>query len=77
MKNIVITISDNFVNELKSIAQELHKDGLIITNVYEFGVIIGTVDDDKIIEKLRKHKEVISLTEEKQANISPPESEIQ
>ncbi len=77
MKNIVITISEDYIKELGSISDSLRKDGFEITNVYEFGVIIGTVADENIIEKLRKRKEIIALTEEKQANLPPPDSDIQ
>jgi hypothetical protein len=76
MKNIVITISNSHLNRLKSVADLLCKEGLVITTLYEFGVIIGTADE-KIIHTLRQHEEVISLTEEKQANISPPDAEVQ
>ena len=64
------------MGNLKSIADLLKKEGLTITNLYDFGVITGSAEEI-IIKKLRDHKEVISLTEEKQAFIAPPDSEIQ
>ena len=76
MKNIVITVSENYLDKLKSLADSLRKDGLTITNLYEFGVITGSAEDS-IIKKLRDHKEIISLTEDKQAFIAPPDAEIQ
>jgi len=76
MKNIVITVSESYLDKLKSIADILRKDGLTITNLYEFGVITGNAED-KIIKKLRDHKEIISVTEEKRAFIAPPNAEIQ
>lgn len=76
LKNIVITISESYLDKLKSIADLLKRDGMTITNLYDFGVITGNAED-KIINKLRDHKEIISLTEEKQAFISPPDAEIQ
>ena len=72
MKNIVITISENYLGNLKSIADLLRKEGLTITNLYDFGVITGCAAEI-IIKKLRAHKEIISLTEEKQAFIAPPD----
>jgi hypothetical protein len=69
IKNIVITVSESYLDKLKSIADSLRKDGLTITNLYDFGVITGNAEE-KIIKKLRDHKEIISLTEEKQAFIS-------
>jgi hypothetical protein len=76
VKNIVITVSENYLDKLKSLADSLRKDGLTITNLYEFGVITGSAEDS-IIKKLRDHKEIISLTEDKQAFIAPPDAEIQ
>jgi hypothetical protein len=76
MKNIVITISESYLDRLKSVADLLCKEGLVITTLYEFGVITGSADEN-IIHILRQHKEVISLTEEKQASIPPPDAEVQ
>jgi hypothetical protein len=76
MKNIVITVAEGYLDKLKSIADILRKDGLTITNLYEFGVITGNAED-KIIKKLRDHKEILSLTEEKQTFIGPPDTDIQ
>lgn len=76
IKNVVITISESCLDRLKSVADALHQEGLTITNLYEFGVIIGHADD-KVINILRKHEEIISLTEQKYISISPPDSEIQ
>ena len=76
MKNIVITVSESYLDKLKSIADILSKDGLIITNLYEFGVITGSAKS-KTIKKLRGRKEIISLTEEKQVFIAPPDADLQ
>ena len=76
MKNIVITVSENYLDKVKSLADLLRKDGLTITNLYEFGVITGNAED-RIIKKLRDHKEIISLTEDKQAFVAPPDAGIQ
>lgn len=76
MKSIIITISEKYLNDINSIAVNLKKDGLIIQHVFEFGVIIGTADDE-IIEKLRIYREIISITEDKPATIGPPDSEVQ
>lgn len=76
MKNIVITISENHLDNLTSIADLLRKEGLVITNLYDFGVITGSAEE-RIIKKLRDRKEIISLTEERQAFIAPPDSDIQ
>jgi hypothetical protein len=76
MKNIVITISDSYLYRLKTIAEILRKEGLNITNLYEFGVITGNAED-RIIKKLHEHKEIVSLKEDKYVEIAPPGSAIQ
>lgn len=76
MKNIVITLSHDCLDRINAVAESMTKEGLTITHLYEYGVITGTVDE-MIINTLREREEVISLTEEKQATISPPDSEIQ
>lgn len=76
MRQIVITISEIYLDRLSVVANELHQEGLTITRIYEFGVIIG-VADEEAIPKIRNHKEVASLVEEKQVDIPPPDAEVQ
>ncbi|MEA4917125.1 hypothetical protein SDC9_146959 [bioreactor metagenome] len=76
MRQIVITISEIYLNRLSIVAEELHKEGLIITHLYEFGVIIG-VAEEELIPRIRAHKEIVSLVEEKKIDIPPPYTEIQ
>ena len=75
-KNIVITVSESYLDKLKYVADIFIEEGLTITNLYEFGVITGNAED-KVIKKLRSHKEIISLTEDKQIIIAPPNADIQ
>lgn len=76
MRRIIITISEIYLDRLTIVAEQLHREGLTITHLYEFGVIIG-VAEEKIIPKIRNHKEVASLVEEKKVDIPPPDAEIQ
>lgn len=75
-KNVVITLSENSINRLKSIAELLKSKGLVINNMYEFGVITGIIEESKI-SGLLEQKEIESLTEEQIVKISPPDSDIQ
>lgn len=76
MQRIVITISEIYLDRLTIVAEMLHKDGLSIIQVYEFGVIVGEVHEE-MIPSIRKHKEVVSLIVEKQVGIPPPDSQVQ
>lgn len=76
MKRIVITLSEHYQDRLSVVAEKLRTEGLTITHLYEFGVIVGEAEQ-KAIDRIKKHKEIISLTVEKEAGIPPPDSEIQ
>ncbi|MDD2512641.1 MAG: hypothetical protein PHS71_05230 [Proteiniphilum sp.] len=76
MRHIVITISEIYLDRLGSVAESLRKEGLIVTHLYEFGVIIG-IADDAVIPKIRNRKEIVALNEEKEVNIPPPDADVQ
>lgn len=76
MRQIIITISEIYLDRLNIVAEQLHREGLLIIKLYEFGVIIGMAEEE-VIPKIRDHKGVASLVEEKRVNIPPPDSEIQ
>lgn len=75
-KYIIITISENYLDKLNSIADFLRKEGLLITQLYEFGVITGSCEEENI-EKLKDHKEIISFAEDTPASIAPPDEDVQ
>ncbi|HBK41162.1 MAG TPA: hypothetical protein DDZ57_06265 [Porphyromonadaceae bacterium] len=76
MKQIIITISAYYLDRLDVVAENLREEGVTITRLYEFGVIIGYAEEE-IIEKIRHHKEIASLTDEKDVVIPPPEEDVQ
>ena len=76
MRQVVITISAYYLDRLEVVAQNLREEGVTITRLYEFGVIIGYAEEETI-DKIRHHKEIASLTDEKEVVIPPPEEEIQ
>lgn len=75
-KNVIITISEDYLDNINSVVNLLNKDGLAIGNIFEFGIITGIVDENKI-ENIKKHPEILSLSEDEPQKISPPENEIQ
>ncbi|BBD44633.1 hypothetical protein SDC9_158679 [bioreactor metagenome] len=76
MKQIIITISAYYLDRLDVVAENLREEGVTITRLYEFGVIIGYAEEE-IIDKIRHHKEIASLTDEKDVVIPPPEEDVQ
>ena len=76
MKQIIIPISAYYLDRLDVVAENLREEGVTITRLYEFGVIIGYAEEE-IIDKIRHHKEIASLTDEKDVVIPPPEEDVQ
>lgn len=76
MRTIIITISEMYLKTLHIVAENLREEGVTIVHVYKFGVIVG-IADNSTIDKIRNHKEIESLTDEKKHSIPPPKSPIE
>lgn len=76
MIEIIITLSEVYLDRLSTVADNLRADGLIITHLYAFGVIVG-IEEQEVIPKIRNYKEISSLSEEKEVKITPPAADIQ
>ncbi len=76
MKQIVITVSAFYLDRLDVVAENLREEGVTITRLYEFGVIVGYAEEETI-NKIRQNEEIVSLTDEKEASIPPPDEDIQ
>ena len=76
MKRIIITVSEYYLQQLNVVADELREEGVTITQLHEYGVIVGLAAEETI-ERIRRHKEVAALTEEKEVRIAPPEAQVQ
>lgn len=71
-KNVVITVAEQYLNCLDAIADKLRAEGLQIKRQYEFGVIIGVIEE-KNMDKILTHKEIVSCSEEKKIQLPPPD----
>jgi hypothetical protein len=76
MRQIVITISTYYLDRLDSVAENLREEGVNITRLYEFGVIVGYAEEETI-DKIRHHEEIASLQDEKEVSNPPPDEDIQ
>ncbi len=77
MKEVMITLGGNYVSEVNRLVEAMKKDGLRVKQVYRpMGVISGSADDSTI-NRLRMHKEVVSLKEQKTIQIAPPYKAVQ
>lgn len=57
--NIVVALSDESLSRFEEIKQELTQEGFSIQHSFEYGVIIGTANEETL-QKIRKHPDVIS-----------------
>lgn len=75
-KNVVITLSDEYIDKVKSIAESLTQEGLNVQDVFEFGIITGQLEEETI-EKIKNRPEILELSEDKKRRyIDPPSSDI-
>ena len=75
-KKVIITISEQYLNGLDSVVAKLKEDGLVVSRLYDYGVIVGEIEENNL-DYILVHKEVLSCSEEKKIHITPPDSDIQ
>jgi len=76
MKQIVITISSYYLDRLDIVAENLRKEGVTITRLYEFGVIIGYAEEETINQSVITKRLSLYRTRKRQP-IPPPDADIQ
>jgi len=52
MKNFIATVNEEHMNDVQGVANQLVTLGCVISNVFVFGVIAGSVDDAVPLENL-------------------------
>jgi hypothetical protein len=75
-KKVIITIYEKHLNHLNGIADNLRADGLNIQRLYDYGVIVGEIEEHNL-ENLMSHKEIESCEKEKKIQLPPPDADIQ
>lgn len=76
MKNIIITLHENNLDRLEEMASIFRKDGLMVENVFPFGVITGKASE-QLLGKLKRYSEVASISFDESVQLPPRDSEIQ
>ncbi|KMQ64316.1 hypothetical protein ACM46_08470 [Chryseobacterium angstadtii] len=74
--NIVLTINEMSIHKLDTIVDKLEELGMSVDNVFEFGVIIGTMESNDVGE-LKTIKEVDSFTVDAQISLPPSDENVQ
>lgn len=76
IKHVIITLHEEYIESLPEIITDLHNMGMVVSREYDSGIVIGSVEEEKI-ENIRGLHVVQSVSEEKTIQISPPDAEIQ
>jgi hypothetical protein len=75
-KKVIITISEQYLNGLDDLVGKLKEEGLLVIRLYDYGVIVGEIEENKL-DYILVHKEVLSCSEDKKIKTPPPDSNIQ
>lgn len=76
-KKIVITVKGKDLKNLNKLADQLQSEEEVeLSNVFDFGVITGSVEEAKI-DRLKKLKAIESVELDTPVSIVPPDSEVQ
>ncbi len=77
MKSVIVTISDEALNDIDNVAKQLKNTGMKVKQVMQAtGVITGHTDSSKLAD-LKKVNGVMSVEEEVISNLPPPDSSLQ
>ena len=77
MKSVIVTISDEALNDIGNVAKQLGNTGMKVKQILETtGVITGLMASSKLAD-LKKVNGVMSVEEEVISNLPPPDSSLQ
>jgi hypothetical protein len=77
MKPVIVTVDDESLNDIDSVARQLKKTGMKVNHVLSStGVITGICSSAKMND-LQKIKGVLSVEEEVTSNLPPGDSTLQ
>ncbi len=74
--DLIITLNEDSLSNLNSVVERLKQQGVAVSDVTTYGVIMGK-GDSSLISKLSKDKEIESVIEDYYTQLPPPESGIQ
>ncbi len=75
-KKVIITISEDYLKGLDIIVAKLREEGLHVNRLYDYGVIVGEIEENSV-HCILVHKEILSCSEEKIIQLPPPDSDVQ
>ena len=76
MIDLIITLKMDDVKDMTSLVERFQQQGLSVSNVTDYGVIMGR-GDKSLIPKLSQQKEVESVMQDYYTQLPPPHSDIQ
>jgi len=75
-EKIIITIYEKYLSHLDGIAENLRAEGLFINRLYDYGVIVGEIEEHDL-ENMMRHKEIESCEKDKKIQLPPSDADIQ
>jgi hypothetical protein len=77
MKSVIVTISDESLNDIDNVAKQLGSSGMKVKQILQAtGVITGSMPSSKL-DDLKKINGVMSVEEEVTSHLPPPDSSLQ
>ena len=76
--NLLVSVDDQHLARISEVSEDLQSAGMNVEDVKETtGVIVGSADSEKIIQKLSQVEGVSSVEPEREIEILPQGSDIQ
>lgn len=75
-KKVIITISEDYLKGLDILVAKLQAEGLQVNRLYEYGVIVGEIEENNM-HYILVHEEILSFSEEKIIQLPPSDSDVQ
>ena len=77
MRHVIVSVSDDRVDDLSAVVADLRRAGLTVTGVHaDIGVVTGTVDGGALAS-LSTVSGVVDVEEQRGYRLPPPDSPVQ
>lgn len=77
MEKVVVSIADEFADDVPAVVESLRGAGLVVESVQEsVGTVAGSIDHDAI-RNLESLAQVAEVERERRYHLPPPDAEVQ
>lgn len=75
-RNVIILIEQDHIARMVQVLKAINSLGFVATGVHDYGVITGTIEEDKL-DELLEVEGVEQVERDKPTFIAPPDSPVQ